>query len=536
MDRLMTHPSNLPERCADPPRRKFKTSCQLAGLLAVFFAAGCGPGRIAPIEAPFEMPHLRRPVFGNRTFDIRDYGAEEGGSVKNTAAFAAAVDACGASGGGRVLVPAGQWLTGPIRLKSNVNLHLARGSVIKFSDDFGDYLPPVFTRFEGIECYNYCPLVYADGCVNVAITGSGFLDGQGGAWWPWRKVQAEAVRTLYRAAVEKPVAERVFASEQVPLRPSFIQPINCKNVLIEGVSVGGGPMWTIHPVYCENVIIRGITVRNEGPNNDGVNPDSCRNVLIENCDFDTADDAIAVKSGLNEDGWRVGRPCENVVVRHCRFGLGRPTDSAVCIGSEMSGGVRNVLIRDCRFDQTSRGVRIKSMRGRGGFVENVWIENITASGVSREPVLLTMFYGSSTVEPLGASPPVFRNIHVKNVRCRGAQTALAIVGLPESPVQNVTVRNVEVSARNGLVCSDAENVELSDLEITAEDGPLLRLADARSVTISRAKCPAGTGVFLEVAGERTAGIVLEQTDLSNARTPLAADPNVPDGAVRKVDE
>jgi hypothetical protein len=500
----------------------------------VLGAGGCGPAGIAPIEAPFEMPQLQRPVFPDRTFDIRDYGAEEGGSVKSTDAFAAAVEACGASGGGRVLVPAGTWLTGPIHLESNVELHLVRDSVIKFSDDFDDYLPPVFTRHEGIECYNYSPLIYANGCSNIAITGSGFLDGQGRAWWPWRKAQKEATRTLYRAAVEKPVDERVFGSEDVPLRPAFIQPINCRNVLIEGIAVGGGPMWTIHPVYCENVIVRGITVRNEGPNNDGINPDSCRNVLIENCDFDTADDAIAVKSGLNEDGWRVGRPSENVVVRRCRFGLGKPTDSALCIGSEMSGGVRNVFIHDCRFDQTSRGVRIKSMRGRGGFVENVWIEDITASDVSKEPVLLTMFYGSSTVDPLGAAPPAFRNIHVKNLRCRGAKTALAIIGLPESPVENVTVEDVEVSAQNGLICSDAENVELADLGITAEEGPLVRIANARDVTIRRAKCPAGTRVFLEVAGEKTTGIVLDQTDLSNASTPLVTDPNVPAGAVTNV--
>jgi len=502
-----------------------------------FFAllsAGCDPfstrgcfGGIAAIEAPFEMPQLRSPVFQDRTFDIRSYGAEAGGTVKNTDAFAAAVEACHSSGGGRVLVPAGTWFTGPIHLKSNVNLHLAKGSVVKFSDDFDDYLPPVFTRVEGIECYNYSPLVYADGCVNIAITGSGFLEGQGRAWWPWRKFNREAVRMLYQAAVEKPVTQRRFGNRRVRLRPSFIQPVNCKNVLIEGITVGSGPMWTIHPLYCENVIVRGVTLRTEGPNNDGVNPDSCRNVLIENCDFDTADDAIGIKSGLNEDGWRVNRPCENIVIRHCRFGLGEGTDSALSIGSEMSGGVRNVFIHDCRFERTSRGVRIKSMRGRGGFVENVWIEDITASRVSKEPVLVTMFYGSSTVKPLAAAAPIFRNIHVKNVRCSGAETALAITGLPESPVKHVTVENLDVSARKGLICADAEHVTLDGLKIMVEDGPLVRIANARDVAVRRAECPAGTDVFLEIAGERTAGIVLADSDLSGVLSPVATDPNVP---------
>ncbi|MHC4622114.1 MAG: glycoside hydrolase family 28 protein, partial [Planctomycetota bacterium] len=237
----------------------------------------------------------------------------------NTKAFAAAVAACNEAGGGKVIVPPGTWLAGPIHLRSNVNLHLESGAEIRFSTDFEDYLPVVFTRYEGIECYNYSPPIYANDCTNIAVTGSGKLNGQGQAWWTKKQKQKEAAQKLHEMTRGVPVKDRIFGRPDAFLRPSFIQFINCRDVLLEGVTVGSGPMWTIHPVYCENVIVRKVTLHTKGPNNDGVNPDSCKNVLIEYCNFDTSDDAIAVKSGRDEDGWRVGRPSENIVVRHCRF-------------------------------------------------------------------------------------------------------------------------------------------------------------------------------------------------------------------------
>ena len=475
------------------------------------------PPKIAPVNAPFNMPPLRPPTFPDRTIDIRDYGAIADGTTLNTQAFAAAIAACAKAGGGTVLVPPGTWLTGPIHLKSNVNLHIRKGAEVCFSTHFDDYLPVVFTRMEGIECYNYSPLVYASNCTNIAITGAGKLNGRGEAWWQWRQQERKAVMRLYEMTRGIPVKDRIFGTERAPLRPSFIQPINSSNVLIEGITVASGPMWTIHPVYCENVIVRKVNIITKGPNNDGINPDSCRNVLIEYCSFDTSDDAIGIKSGLNEDGWRVGRPCENIVIRHCRFGLGTPCDGVVSIGSDMSGDVRNVFIHDCHFDRTVRGIRIKSMRGRGGVVENIWIQNITTARIGGEPILLNMFYGSSTVEPFLKEPPLFRNIHIKNISCRQAKNALRIVGLPERPIENVTIENLSVSAENGLACTDAKGVELNRIDIRPDKSPVMLFKNCRDVTIRKAVCAAGTDVFLKLEGEKTKNICLIDNDLSNAR-------------------
>ena len=303
-------------------------------------------GAIAPIDAPFAMPQLKRPVFADRTFSIADFGAVPGGQVKNTAAFAGAIEACHQAGGGKVVVPAGKWLTGAIHLKSNVNLHMEKDAEIHFSDDPRDYLPVVFTRWAGFEVMNYSPLIYANGCRNIAVTGPGKLYGHGKNWWEWCKRLDEGgtigPKLQAMAASNTPAGKRVFGSPELGLRPQFISPINCRDVLLEGFAImGSGPFWTIHFVYCENVIARGLTVHSQGgPNGDGINLDSTRNALVEHCFLDTDDDAVAIKSGINEDGRRVGKPSENIVVRHCHSK--GPRWGSISIGSDMSGGVRNV--------------------------------------------------------------------------------------------------------------------------------------------------------------------------------------------------
>ena len=254
-----------------------------------------------------------------------------------------AVDRLPASGG-TVIVPRGEWKSGAIHLKSNVKLYLEEGCVIHFSSCMEDYLPPVFTRWEGVECYNYSSLIYAADCENVTICGTGVLDGAGSAWWHWKKLQQNAADRLIRAESQGIVVEeRVFATREDALRPSFIQFINCKHVTLEDFTIEDGPQWTIHPVYCEDVVVRGVTVNTKGPNTDGCNPDSCRKVLIEDCTFETGDDCIAINSGMNEDGWRVGRPCEQIEVKNCRFIGGH---AAVAIGSGMYiiGIVTTVLL------------------------------------------------------------------------------------------------------------------------------------------------------------------------------------------------
>lgn len=358
-----------------------------------------------------------------QVFDIGDY------AYANNDAIQAAVDDCAGNGGGTVIVPEGEWRSGPIHLKSNVELHLEDGAVIVFSDKYEDYLPVVFTRWEGMECYNYSPLIYANGCENISVTGNGTLIGNGQAWWHWKKLQQAAADELcYAESNGIPVEKRIYGTEKAALRPSFIQPINCKNVLIEGVTVKDGPQWTIHPVYCENVTVRNVTVSTHGPNTDGLNPDSCRNVLIEGCSFDTGDDCIAVNSGMNEDGWRVGRPCEDIEIRNCVMTGGH---GAVVIGSAMSGGVKNVHAHDCKISGTMQGIRLKSMRGRGGYIDGAVFENIEISGVSDQAVQINMFYEFSTVVPKSTVPSECRNIVIKNVHGSGAKTGIMINGLPE---------------------------------------------------------------------------------------------------------
>lgn len=422
---------------------------------------------IEPIHAPFAMASLERPKIPEGVFDIRRFGAIADGTTKATDAFRQAIAEATRHGGGTVLVPAGVWLTGPIHLASNINLHVAEGAELRFSQDFADYLPPVLTRWEGQELYGYSPLIYARDCRNVAITGKGKLDGQGAAWWPWKKTQKEAAAKLYELASSGvPTEQRVLASEG-GLRPSFIQTLNCQNVLIEGVTLTSGPFWTIHPVYSENVIVRRVTVQTTGPNNDGCDPDSSKNVLIEDSWFSTGDDCVVIKSGLNEDGWRVGKPSENIVVRRLH---GEAGHGGVVVGSEMSGGVKNVWVTDSEFVGTDRGLRIKSMRGRGGSVENVFYEHVRHQDIRLMVVEITSFYATSTLPPRSAKPPTLQNIHIKNITARGAKQAIDIVGLPEQPVRNVTFEDVDIVAENGLRCVDCANVSFKSTTLSSPTG------------------------------------------------------------------
>ncbi len=481
---------------------------------------------IAPIRAPFPMPELQRPVFPARVVDIRDHGAVAGGEVKNTVAINAAISACAAAGGGRVLVPAGRWLTGPIRLQSRIELHLAAGAELFFSDRFEDYLPPVLVRVGGIECYNYSPLVYARGCSEIAITGPGRLEGNAKAWWGWKTRESRALFEMGAAGV--PVEQRVFGTEEAAIRPSFVSFVGCDQVLLEGFTIGGGPNWTIHPVYCDNVIIRRVHVLTDGPNNDGIDPDSCRNVLVEHCVFDTGDDCLVLKSGYNEDGWRVARPTENVVMRWCSSKRGH---GGLVIGSEMSGDVRNVYMHDCEFEGTDRAVRIKSKRGRGGVVENVWAENIRVKDLQYEVVILNMDYSSDKQRLTNERAPLFRNITVRNVTGAGAPAAVRIVGLPDSPIQNVRLENFTVASTRGVIAAHVRDLVFDNLAITPREGPVYDLDEARNVLVRGAKAPAGTEVFLWVSGASSDGIVVEGGDLAGAKQVVATGLGVAADAV-----
>src|SRR5215213_2809158 len=372
---------------------------------------------------PEILKRIKPPVFPKRDFLITKFGANGGGTADNTEAIRKAVEACSKAGGGRVVVPAGVFLTGAIHLRSNVNLHVSEGATLKFSRDPKDYLPLVFTRWEGMELMNYSPFVYAFEQKNIAVTGAGTLDGNSDDenWWPWKGQerhgwkkgepnQLKARKTLEELTERGvPVQERVFG-EGGYLRPQFIQPYRCENVLIEGVRVVNSPMWEINPVLCTNVTVRNVRISSHGPNNDGCDPESCKDVLIEGCTFDTGDDCIAVKSGRNADGRRIAVPTENVVIRNCRMKDGH---GGVTIGSEISGGVRNVFIEKCEMDspELERALRFKNNAMRGGTLEHVYMRDCRVGQVADAVLSMDLYYEEG---PRGPYAPVIRDVEMRN--------------------------------------------------------------------------------------------------------------------------
>ena len=391
------------------------------------------------------LARIVAPAFPDRVFDVIAFGAVGDGTKNCTQAFRAAIAACAAAGGGRVVVPAGRFLTGAIHLKSGVNLHVSDGATIAFSRDPKDYLPVVFTRWEGVELMNYSPFIYAFGEKNVAVTGKGTLDGQAGPgyWWPWkgaRDVPPEATQMAARARLIEmgargvPVAERVFGDGS-KLRPNFIQPYRCQNVLIEGVTIINSPMWEIHPVLCTNVTVRHVVINSHGPNNDGCDPESCRDVLIEGCTFDTGDDCIALKSGRNEDGRRVNTPIENVIVRGCIMKDGH---GGVVIGSEASGGARHIFAEKCWMNSPNldRALRLKTNSVRGGYIEHVYMRDCVVGEVAEAVVTADLFYEEGDK---GKFPPSVRDIEVRGVTSRKSQYALRLRGYAHTPIRDVRV-------------------------------------------------------------------------------------------------
>lgn len=404
-------------------------------------------------QADLILKQIKAPTFPKRDFNITAYGAVNDGKTLCTDAIRQAITAAHAAGGGRVVIPAGNWYTGPIHLKSNVNLHVSEGATVLFSTDYNDYLPQVLTRFEGIELMNYSPLIYAYEQDNIAITGTGTLDGQGSPdhWWTWKgkwsknekmgikwdpsmPSQLEANLRLRQMAAENvSVAERVFGEGDY-LRPNFLQPYKCKNVLIEGLTIKNSPMWIIHPVLSENVTIRKVRVISHGPNNDGCDPESCKNVLIEDSYFDTGDDCIAIKSGRDHDARRINVPSENFIIRNCEMKDGH---GGVVIGSEISANVRNIFAENCVMDSPNldRALRIKSNSWRGGIVENIYMRNITVGEVSNANIHVDLTYDKET----GDHPPIVRNILVENMQSKRSQFAVWIKGDPNNPVENIRI-------------------------------------------------------------------------------------------------
>ena len=390
------------------------------------------------------VERVQPPVFPDREFSIASFGGAGDGRKDNTEIFRRAVDSCSAIGGGRVVVPAGVFLTGPIHLKNNVNLVVSKGATIRFLSDPARYLPAVFTRWEGVELMNYSALIYAYGQTNIALTGDGVLDGQGKPWWPWKgnketgwskgmPHQQEARARLMKMAEENvPVEKRVFG-EGSYLRPNFFQPYRCTNVYVAGVKFVDSPMWFLNPVLCERVLVDRVTVEGLGPNNDGCNPESSRDVIIRNCIFNTGDDCIAIKSGRNADGRRVNVPSENIVIQGCSMKDGH---GGVVVGSEASGGVRNVFVEDCVMDspKLDRSLRFKTNSVRGGFIENFFARRITVGEVAEAVVKVDFYYEEGDA---GTFVPVMRNLQVEDLTAKKGEFAFWIKGYERSKISGL---------------------------------------------------------------------------------------------------
>ena len=385
------------------------------------------------------LSRIKAPRFPNRNFTITDYGAVADNERDCTDAFKRAISAAHQAGGGRVVVPPGSFMTGPIHLKSNVNLHISDGAIINFFVDPNKYMPVVHTRFEGTECMNYSPLVYAYEQENIAITGKGILDGRAADenWWQWKRTQGGDVKTLGKMGeAGVPVSERIFGAGK-QLRPNMIQPYKCKNVLIEGVTIKNSPMWHIHPVLSTNITVRNVRVIGHGPNNDGCNPESSKDVLIEGCYFDTGDDCIAIKAGRNNDGRRVNVPSENIVIRNCQMKDGH---GGVVIGSETSGGTRNVFAENCTMDSPNldRALRIKTNSVRGGTIENIYMRNVKIGQVAEAVLKVNFQYGEGDA---GDFTPIVRNINMENITSGKSKYALSISGYERSPITGIHLKN-----------------------------------------------------------------------------------------------
>jgi polygalacturonase len=480
--------------------------------LAVLIVAG-GP-------APASTPPAAGPGAALWSWSIADYGAVGDGKAMNTDAIRKAIDACVVGGGGRVLVPAGTYLTGPIELKSGVDLHLDAGATIQFSRNVDDY-PLAIAEYEGKSTVQARSPIWGERLRDVSITGAGAVDGSGDAWRALKKSKVtqehwdRVVRSggvidkdgltwwPSQAAMEgwgelqrlrhgdgKPLGETLhvedYAKFRELLRPVMVQLTECRNVVLDGPTFRNSPNWNIHLNLCENVTIRNVTVFNPAyaQNGDGIDLSSCRNVLIADSTLDVGDDAICLKSGRDEEGRRRGRPTENVTVRNCTVLHGH---GGVVVGSEMSGGVRNVSVANCVFKGTQTGLRFKTTRGRGGVVENIDITNIAMSDIAGEAITFDMFYQvkDPRPEPVSERTPAFRQFLIRNVTCDGAKRAMAVRGLPERPIEGITFERVRITADDGASLVDATNIVLRDVQIRARSSPAIQFHNVSNLSMER---------------------------------------------------
>lgn len=413
---------------------------------------------------PFDMP--TGASIPARQVNIRDLGAVEGGKVKNTEIIRKAIDDLSAQGGGKIVFPAGKWLTGPIQFKSNIELHLDKDCEVLFSTDKEDYLPEVFTLYEGMRCYTWSAQLYAHMCHDIAITGEGTFNGQGFVWWYMVAVYREGINTLYdKAQSGVPVEKRIYNTEEQGLRPGLLHFVDCQNVLIEGCTFKFSPFWTVHPTWCENIIVRNIKVVNpydHAPNTDGCNLEGCKRGLVDGVWTDTGDDAVCLKSGRDHDGREAARPCEDIILRNI---VSNRSHGGITIGSEMSGGVRNIYVEDCKFLNNLIGIWIKTAPERGGYVRDIEYHNIYCGKLRDEGICFTMGYYVNDYAPDGNRfMPTVENVLVENFTCEHAGTVVKICGHKQSPMKNIHLKNVEAVGKTNVLTSYVEGLCMENVK------------------------------------------------------------------------
>jgi polygalacturonase len=524
----------------------------------------------------FLMPKVKEPVIPKNSVIITGFGAKSGGQFLCTQAFANAIDAVSKKGGGRVVVPRGIWLTGPITLKSNIELYTETGALVVFSTDKSLY-PLVETNFEGFNTFRCMSPVNGRNLENVAITGNGIFDGSGEVWRAvkkekltdsqWKKLIAsgglvnENGKTWYPsqqfrdgekiAEMNVPRSLKTKAEfEKVKdfLRPVMISLISCKKVLIDGPTFQNSPAWCIHPLMCEDFTLRNTTVRNPwySQNGDGIDIESCKNSIIHDSNFDVGDDAICIKSGKDKEGRDRGMPTENLIVKNCIVYHGH---GGVTVGSEMSGGVRNMHVSNCTFLGTDVGLRFKSNRGRGGIVENIYISNVEMINIPAQAISFDLYYGGKSaseamdegdtvsdqaIQSVTEETPQFKNIFIHDVNCKGAFQGILLQGLPEMKLENVQLENIQMEADFGLTCSDAKNVKIKNLSLKTKKLPLVELKNSIDVTIDGLKYQATESAFIKVSGSQTGVTIFKDAGITNPDKQVLIGKEVPKNVVQVV--
>ena len=497
-------------------------------------------------------PVFRSTSFKKDSFNIVQYGAKADGITLNTRAINAAIDACNKKGGGVVVIPKGFWLSGPLVLKSNVNLHLQRNAMLQFTADKTQY-PLVETNWEGLPAVRNQSPLSATNASNIAITGYGIIDGNGDVWRAvkkdkltesqWKKLVAsggvlsEDKRSWFPgeeyARGDKTKKAGVLYDGKTAedykdikefLRPNLLVLTKCDRILLEGVTFQNSPAWCLHPLMSTNITVRNISVKNPwyAQNGDGIDVESCRYVLIENSVFDVGDDGLCMKSGRDEEGRKRAMPTQDVIIRNCTV---YNSHGGFVIGSEMSGGAKNIFVDDCTFVGSDIGLRFKTTRGRGGVVENIYINNISMKNIPGEAILFDMYYMAKdpiklagetreapkvVFEPVTEATPQFKNIFIKNVVCDGAEKALFIRGLPEMNIHNINLENITINADRGIEISEAKNISLKNITITVKkEGPLVDMLNSSAINFQSLNI--GKQAVIRIAGDRTSNILWQNS-------------------------